>query len=27
MLILNKKAPFEVLFCVLLQTFTAPGIA
>ncbi|RSB58860.1 transcriptional regulator [Atlantibacter subterranea] len=27
MLILNKKAPFGVLFCALLQTFTAPGIA
>jgi hypothetical protein len=26
MLITRKKAPFQVLFCGLLQTFTPPGI-
>ncbi|AGR59743.1 hypothetical protein A464_2558 [Salmonella bongori N268-08] len=26
MLKLRKKAPFQVLFCGLLQSFTSPGI-
>ncbi|EAR3200728.1 transcriptional regulator [Salmonella enterica] len=26
MLKIRKKAPFGVLFCGLLQTFTSPGI-